>query len=65
MSKRKNVLVRPKKGRIVAGVCKGLADYFGVSVTLVRVITIILFFPGGLPGLVPYILLWLIIPSEQ
>lgn len=65
MVKRENVLVRPKKGRIVAGVCKGLADYLGVSVVLVRVITIILFFPGGVPGLVPYLLFWLIIPSEQ
>lgn len=65
MAKRKKVLIRPKKGRIFAGVCKGLADYFGVSVVLVRIITLILFFPGGLPGFFPYLLLWLIIPSEE
>ncbi len=62
---RKKELVRPRKGRVVAGVAKGLADYFGVSVVLVRLIWIVLLFPGGLPGLLPYLILWLVMPSED
>ena len=57
-------LVRPKKGRIIGGVAKGLADYFNVNVLLVRFIWFVLLLPGGLPGVIPYIILWLIIPSE-
>lgn len=58
-------LVRPKEGRMIAGVAKGLADYFGLPVLLVRCIWILLFLPGGAPGLIPYFLLWLLIPSEK
>jgi phage shock protein C len=57
-------LVRPKKGRLVAGVCVGLANYFNVDVVLVRLIWVFLLLPGGLPGILPYIICWLIIPSE-
>ena len=35
------ILVRPRKGRIVAGICAGIADYSGLDVTLVRVIVIV------------------------
>lgn len=58
-------LVRPIKGRKVAGVAIGLANYFGVDVTVVRLIWVFLFIPGGLPGLLPYIICWLIIPEEE
>lgn len=57
-------LVRPKQGRLIAGVAVGLARYFGIDVRLVRLIWIILFLPGGFPGFLPYILLWLLVPSE-
>lgn len=58
-------LIRPKKGRVLGGVCLALANYFTIDVTLVRIIWIILLFPGGLPGLLPYIILWIIIPEEK
>lgn len=58
-------LVRPKEGRIIAGVAKGLAEYLGLPVGLVRLIWILLFLPGGAPGLIPYIILWIFIPSEE
>ena len=42
------VLVRKRDGRMVAGVCAGLADYFGSDVTLIRVIVAALtVFTGG------------------
>lgn len=58
-------LVRPRKGRRFAGVAIGLANYFNVDVTVVRLIWVFLFIPGGVPGLLPYFLCWLVIPEES
>lgn len=58
-------LVRPKKGRVIAGVCVGIANYIGVDVTLVRLIWVFLLIPGGLPGLIPYFICWVFVPSEK
>jgi len=57
-------LVRPKKGRMLAGVCLGIAEYFEIDPTVVRVFWVFLLIPGGLPGIMPYILCWFIIPEE-
>lgn len=57
-------LIRPKKGRKIAGVCLALANYFNIDVTVVRIIFIFLALPGGLPGILPYIILWIAIPEE-
>ena len=57
-------LVRPQEGRKIAGVAAGLANYFDVDVTLVRIIWVILLLPGGLPGLIPYVICWIMIPAE-
>ena len=58
------VLVRSRKGRMVAGVCAGLAEYFGMDVTLVRVIvTVIAVITGG-AGVLAYLVAWAIIPEE-
>lgn len=57
------MLVRPRSGRVVAGVCAGLADRFGLSRTLVRLLFVVSFL---LPGtqLVVYVVLWVLVPSE-
>ena len=57
-------LYRSRRHRIVAGVAGGLAARFGVPVLLIRVIWLLLLLPGGLPGVVPYLLLWAILPLE-
>lgn len=57
-------LLRPKKDRKISGVCAGIGNYFNVDPTIVRVIFVILALPGGLPGILPYLILWLVIPSE-
>jgi phage shock protein PspC (stress-responsive transcriptional regulator) len=57
-------LVRPRRGRWIAGVCAALADRFGWSRTLVRaafVVSVIL--PG--PQVLVYIILWILIPAED
>ena len=58
------VLVRPRKGRTVAGVCAGIAEYFGVDVTLVRVIVAAIAVITGGAGVLAYLVAWAIIPDE-
>lgn len=48
----------------VAGVCGGLAAYFNVDVSLVRILFVVLTLAGG-PGLLLYIALWLVLPGED
>lgn len=47
---------------ILAGVCGGLAEFFGLDVSMVRIATLILILFGGLSMWV-YIILWLIVPK--
>lgn len=54
-------MVRPRNGKIIAGVCAALATRFGISKTLVR-IAFVLFGLFGVGELV-YIALWIIIPK--
>jgi phage shock protein C len=58
-------LVRPKKGRIIGGVAIGIANYFKIDVVLVRILWVLLLLPGGLPGFIPYVICWIIMPSEE
>jgi phage shock protein C len=54
-------LYRSRKERIFAGVCGGLAEYFGIDPTWVRLLFIVFFFLGGAAFLI-YILFWLLVP---
>jgi phage shock protein C len=58
------ILVRSRKGRMVAGICAGIADYFGLDVTLVRVIVTVVSIITGGAGALAYLAAWVIIPSE-
>ena len=58
-------LRRSRSNRWVAGICGGLGEFFGISAFWFRLGFFLLLLPGGLPGLVPYILMWLIIPRES
>jgi phage shock protein PspC (stress-responsive transcriptional regulator) len=56
-------LVRPRQGKIIAGVCAGLARRFGVSPTLVRVLFVLsCLLPG--PQILIYLVLWIVMPRE-
>lgn len=59
----KKRLYRRREGRIVAGVCTGLADYFHVDVTLVRLLFAVVTIAWGLGALV-YVIAWAIVPEE-
>jgi phage shock protein C len=58
------MLVRSRKGRMAAGVCAGLAEYFGMDVTLVRVIVAVVAVITGGAGVLAYLVAWAIIPEE-
>ena len=60
----KKLLRRPRNGRVIAGVSQAFANYFGVDVVFIRLFWVLLLIPGGLPGLLPYLLCWVIIPSD-
>jgi phage shock protein PspC (stress-responsive transcriptional regulator) len=54
-----------RQNGIIAGVCGGLAAFFGLSPFWFRLLFLILLLPGGLPGIIPYIVLWIIIPRKR
>ena len=64
MTQQKAVLRRSRRDRIAAGVCGGLAEFFGISAFWFRLAMLIALIPGGVPGFLIYILLWIMIPSE-
>jgi phage shock protein C len=50
---------------MIAGVCAGLAHHFGLDVTLVRVLYVVVsILSVAFPGILVYIVLWLVIPEE-
>ena len=56
-------LYRSRDNKILGGVCMGIANYFGVDVTLIRLLWIVVGFWGGI-GFPAYIVAWIIIPEE-
>ena len=57
-------LYRSRTDRMIWGVCGGLAEYFGIDSTIIRVIAILLLFAGG-SGILAYIILTIVIPLEN
>ena len=56
-------LLRSSSDRWVAGVCGGIAEYFGWDPAIVRLAYVLLsVFSAAFPGLLVYIILWLIMP---
>ncbi len=59
-----NRLYRSRIDRTIAGVCGGLAKYFDIDPTIVRVLFVVSIFIGG-GGIIAYIILWIVVPEEQ
>ncbi len=64
MSAQVRSLRRSRQDRVVAGVCGGLGEFFGLSPLWFRIAFLISLIPGGVPGLLLYLIMWVIIPSE-
>jgi len=60
-----NPLVRSRTDRLVAGVCGGLARWLGWSPTVVRLLYVLIsILSAAFPGILVYLLLWLVMPPE-
>lgn len=58
-------LIRSRSDRRIAGVCGGFGEYVGLDTTLVRLIWVFVTFVSGIvPGIVVYVLAWIIVPEE-
>lgn len=59
----RRLIRRSRTNRSIAGVCGGLAEYFDIDATAIRLATLLLILFGGLSIWV-YIILWIVIPEE-
>ncbi len=64
MTTQRQALRRSKSNRTIAGVCGGLAEFFGISSFWFRLAFFIAFIPGGVPGILVYLIAMIMIPSE-
>ena len=65
MAKRESKrLYRSRKNRIIAGVCGGLGEYFGIDPVIIRLLWVLLVLLYG-TGILAYLIAWMIIPSKK
>lgn len=64
MTEMRKTLRRSRRDRVIAGVCGGLGEFFGISPTWFRLGMLLALLPGGIPGLLLYVILWIVMPSE-
>lgn len=57
-------LYRSTTDKKIAGICGGLGEYTSIDSTVWRVIFVLLALPGGFPGVIPYLILWVVIPKK-
>lgn len=57
-------LYRSKDSKMIAGICGGLGEYFNIDPIIFRILFVILLLPGGLPGFLPYVILWILVSKK-
>ena len=61
-----NKLHRSRRSRVLAGVCGGIAEWLGWNPTTVRILYVLLsILSAGFPGILVYIILWLLMPQAD
>jgi phage shock protein PspC (stress-responsive transcriptional regulator) len=59
-------LTRSRSDRMLAGICGGIADYLIVDPTVVRLVfALATFFTVVFPGILIYLVMWIIVPKDQ
>lgn len=59
-------LRRSREHRMIAGVVGGLAEHFGLNVTVLRVLYVVVsILSVAFPGILVYLLLWVVVPLEE
>jgi phage shock protein C len=56
-------LYRARQDRMLGGVCAGLGKYLTTDPTVIRLVFVLLAMAGG-PGLLAYLILWIVVPEE-
>jgi len=64
-SARSRTWYRRRHGKMLAGVCAGLADQFGISVTIIRLAFLLSALLGGGVGIIIYLALWVVMPYRR
>ncbi len=59
-----HTLRRSRRDRVVAGVCGGLGEFFGISPFWFRISFLIALIPGGVPGLLLYLIMAIVVPND-
>lgn len=58
-------LIRSRRDRKIAGVCAGIGQYLDLDTSLVRILWVLVTFAVGFfPGLIAYIVAWILVPEE-
>lgn len=66
MDVKMKTLRRSQKNRMIAGICGGFAEYFGIDPTMARVIYIVgSVLSVAFPGILVYLILWAVIPNAD
>lgn len=58
-------LMRPMSDRWLAGVCSGIANYFGWDVAILRLVYLVLTLCTAFSGIIIYIILWICMPEDN
>jgi phage shock protein C len=59
-------LYRSKKNRIIAGVCGGIAEFLDTDPTAIRLAWVLLtLFTGFFPGVLGYLIAWIVVPEKK
>lgn len=59
-------LARSRNDKIIAGVCGGVAEYFGWTPWMVRFVYVLVsIFSAAFPGIIIYLILWFLMPKQQ
>ncbi len=58
-------LRRSKSNRVIAGICGGLAEFYGISAFWFRLAFVLAMLPGGIPGIGAYLIFWFIVPGAR
>jgi len=54
-----------RQNGVIGGVCGGLGEFFGINALWFRILFLLLALPGGAPGILPYIILWIVVPKRE
>lgn len=57
-------LYRSNKDRMMAGICGGLAEYFNIDPTVVRLLAVVAFFLTASGAFWAYIIMWAVVPEQ-